>query len=148
MKTRRLTMAGATVEFLKQQYVEPGKQPQIVKDLAEEAIAFVEKNNLVTVPELAKETWRMEMMSPQQQLVSPFFLGGEVIQVAFPTNEMAHEANALVLGYTPALVEGRDHRGEDASEVHRAIIPVGRVAGARAARKPATRFPAGCSHAS
>src|SRR5262249_47223945 len=49
-------------------------------------------NNLVTVPPLASETWRMKMMSPQRQLVNPFFTGGEVISVSFPTNTMAHEA--------------------------------------------------------
>jgi uncharacterized protein (DUF885 family) len=34
----------------------------------------------------------MEMMSPQRQLINPFFTGGEVITVSFPTNTMAHEA--------------------------------------------------------
>jgi uncharacterized protein (DUF885 family) len=41
---------------------------------------------------LASETWRMEMMSPQRQLVNPFFTGGETISVSFPTNTMSHEA--------------------------------------------------------
>jgi len=67
----------------------------MIRDLALEAIKFVEDNNLVTVTELAKETWRMEMMTPERQLVSPFFLGGEVIQVSFPTNTMAHEQKMM-----------------------------------------------------
>jgi uncharacterized protein (DUF885 family) len=83
------------LEHVKNLYVEPGKQPQMIRDLALEAIKFVEDNNLVTVPELAKETWRMEMMTPERQLVSPFFLGGEVIQVSFPTNTMAHEQKMM-----------------------------------------------------
>jgi uncharacterized protein (DUF885 family) len=33
----------------------------------------------------------MEMMSPEAQKVSPFFLGGEEIQVSFPTDSMSHE---------------------------------------------------------
>jgi uncharacterized protein (DUF885 family) len=83
------------LEHVKNLYVEPGKQPEMIRDLALEAIKFVEDNNLVTVPELAKETWRMEMMTPERQLVSPFFLGGEVIQVSFPTNTMAHEQKMM-----------------------------------------------------
>ena len=83
------------LEHVKNLYVEPGKQPEMIRDLALEAIKFVEDNNLVTVPELAKESWRMEMMTPERQLVSPFFLGGEVIQVSFPTNTMAHEQKLM-----------------------------------------------------
>src|SRR6185369_1187575 len=63
------------LEHVKNLYVEPGKQPEMIRDLALEAIKFVEDHDLVTVPELAKETWRMEMMTPERQLVSPFFLG-------------------------------------------------------------------------
>src|ERR1043165_2948363 len=76
------------LEHVKNLYVDPGKQPEMIRDLALEAIKFVEDHDLVTVPELAKESWRMEMMTPERQLVSPFFLGGEVIQVSFPTNTM------------------------------------------------------------
>jgi uncharacterized protein (DUF885 family) len=83
------------LEHVKNLYVDPGKQPEMIRDLALEAIKFVEDHNLVTVPELAKESWRMEMMTPERQLVSPFFLGGEVIQVSFPTNTMAHEQKMM-----------------------------------------------------
>ncbi len=83
------------LEHVKNKYVEPGKQPEMIKDLAYEAIDYVEKNNLVTVPPLARESWRMEMMSPERQLVSPFFLGGETILVSYPTNTMAHEQKMM-----------------------------------------------------
>jgi hypothetical protein len=83
------------LEHVKNQHVEPGKQAELVKELALEAIDFLEKNNLITIPPLAKETWRMEMMTPEQQLVSPFFLGGEVIKVSYPTNTMSHEAKLM-----------------------------------------------------
>ncbi len=83
------------LEYVKTLYVEPGKQPELIRDLALEAIKFVEDHELVTVPELARSTWRMEMMTPERQLVSPFFLGGEVIQVSFPTNTMAHEQKMM-----------------------------------------------------
>ena len=83
------------LEHVKTLYVEPGKQPEMIRDLALEAIKFVEDNDLVTVPQLAKDTWRMEMMTPERQLVSPFFLGGETILVSFPTNTMAHEQKMM-----------------------------------------------------
>ena len=34
----------------------------------------------------------MIMMTPERQLVSPFFTGGEIISVAFPTSTMSHDA--------------------------------------------------------
>lgn len=85
----------AALEKVKNDHVEPGKQPEIIRFLALEAIEYLEKHDLVTIPPLAKETWRMEMMTPQQQLVSPFFLGGETIQVSFPTSTMSHEAKEM-----------------------------------------------------
>src|SRR5262249_21395698 len=83
------------LEQVKNLYVEPGKQPQMIRDLALEAIKFVDDHDLVTVPQLARDTWRMEMMTPERQLVSPFFLGGEVILVSFPTNTMSHEQKMM-----------------------------------------------------
>jgi uncharacterized protein (DUF885 family) len=80
------------VEKVKTLHVEPGKQPELIRDLALEAIDFLQQHGLVTVPPLARETWRMQMMSPQRQLINPFFTGGEVISISFPTNTMAHEA--------------------------------------------------------
>ncbi|HEX6134617.1 MAG TPA: DUF885 family protein [Longimicrobiales bacterium] len=81
----------AALERVKTLHVEPGAQTELTRRLAEEAIEFVESRDLVTVPPLAKEIWRMEMLSPEQQKVAPFYLGGEVIQVSFPTDEMVHE---------------------------------------------------------
>jgi uncharacterized protein (DUF885 family) len=83
------------LEYVKTRYVEPGAQPELIRNLAFEAIEFVEKNNLLTVPKLARESWRMEMMSPERQLVSPFFLGGETIIVSYPTNTMSHEQKLM-----------------------------------------------------
>ncbi len=83
------------LEKTKNSYVEPGKQPQLIRDLALEGLKFAEKNNLVTVPELAKETWRMEMMTPERQLVNPFFLGGETLIVSYPTNSMTFDQRMM-----------------------------------------------------
>lgn len=83
------------LEHVKNLYVEPGKQPALIRELALEAIEFIDKNDLISVPTLAKQSWRMEMMTPERQLVAPFFLGGEVIQVSYPTNTMSHEAKMM-----------------------------------------------------
>lgn len=83
------------LEKVKTMYVDPGKQPDLIRDLAHEAEEYVEKNDLVTVPPLAKETWRMEMLSPERQLQSPFFLGGESILVSYPTDTMTQEEKLM-----------------------------------------------------
>ncbi len=83
------------LEHVKNLHVEPGAQPELIRQLADEAVGFLEERDLVTIPPLAKETWRMEMLSPEAQLVSPFFLGGEVIQVSFPTSGMSHEQKMM-----------------------------------------------------
>jgi len=85
----------AAMEKVKNSYVEPGRQPDLVRDLARQAEAFLDQHDWVTVPPLAREDWRMEMLSPERQRVSPFFLGGETIQVSYPTAEMTDEEKLM-----------------------------------------------------
>lgn len=85
------------LEAVKQKYVEPGKQPEMIRDMAFEAIEYLEKNDLVSVPPVARDGWRMEMMTPERQLIAPFFLGGETILVSYPTNGMTHEQKLMSL---------------------------------------------------
>ena len=85
------------VEKIKTMYVEPGKQPELIRDLAHEAEKFLDDHNLVTVPSVAHETWRMEMMTPDRQLVNPFFTGGEVISVSYPVNSMTYEQKLMTM---------------------------------------------------
>jgi hypothetical protein len=100
----------AALEAVKQAYVAPGEQPELVRRLAREAVAFVTEKELVTVPPLADEIWRMQMMPPRQQLVSPFFLGGEVIQIAYPTDSMAHDDKLMSLrGNNPHFSKATVH---------------------------------------
>jgi hypothetical protein len=82
----------------------------LIRDFAREAIDYVKKNDLVTVPKGAEETWRMEMMSPERQLVAPFFLGGETILVAYPTDTMTHEQKMMSLrGNNPHFARAVTH---------------------------------------
>ena len=83
------------LEKVKQHHVEPGYQPEMIDSLAEQAIRFVESRDLVTIPTLAKEFWRMYMLTPEEQRFAPFFLGGESILVAYPTDDMEEETKVM-----------------------------------------------------
>jgi uncharacterized protein (DUF885 family) len=83
------------LEHVKDMHVPPGEQPEAIRKLAVEGIDYMEAHDLVTVPQLAKETWRMEMMTPERQLVNPFFTGDEVISVSYPTDTMTFEQRMI-----------------------------------------------------
>ena len=85
------------LEKVKEDYVPQGKQPELIKFLADEAVEFIESKNLITIPELAKEGWSMRMLSAQEQLTAPFFLGGESILIAYPTDGMTDTAKMMSL---------------------------------------------------
>jgi uncharacterized protein (DUF885 family) len=98
------------LEAVKNKYVEPGKQPELIRRQAFEAIEFLEKNDLVTIPKIARESWRMEMMSPERQLIAPFFLGGETILVSYPTSGMTHEQKMMSMrGNNPHFTHAVTH---------------------------------------
>ena len=78
-------------DHVKTLHVKPGEQAKLIKTLALEAEEFLETRKLLTIPPLCKETWRMQMMSASRQRVNPYFTGGEVISISFPTDEMAHK---------------------------------------------------------
>lgn len=105
----------AALEQVKRGHETPGTQPALVRTLAEEAIAYVQDNDLVTVPPLAAECWRMEMMSAERQKLNPFFLGGEAIVVSFPTHEMDHAEKEMSLR--------GNNRAFARATVHHELIP-------------------------
>ena len=85
------------LEKVKTLHVAPGDQPRLVRDLALQSEAFLDERDLLTIPDLAREVWRIEMMSPERQKMNPFFLGGEVIRVSFPTDTMSNEEKLMSL---------------------------------------------------
>ena len=87
----------AAMEKVKNTYVEPGKQPELIRGLARDAEAFFDKHDWVTIPALAREDWRMDMLSPERQKASPFFLGGESILVSYPTDDMSEDDKLMSL---------------------------------------------------
>lgn len=87
----------AAMEKVKTLYVAPGDQPAMVRGLAREAIDYLAANKLVTVPEVARRSWRMDMLTPESQLINPFFLGGDTILVSYPTDTMTHEQKMMTM---------------------------------------------------
>ncbi len=98
--SRQLGFGGDWQEALahvKTKHVSPGEQPELIVELAQEAIEFLEERDLITIPDLAKELWRIEMMSPARQKVNPYFTGGEIISISFPTDGMEHRDKLMSL---------------------------------------------------
>ena len=105
----------AAQEAVKNLAVDPGEKPGVVLDLERQSIDFIEARDWITLPPLAGEVWRMEMMSPERQRIAPFFLGGEVIQISYPTDEMTHQEKLMSMrGNNPHF---------NRATVHHELIP-------------------------
>ncbi len=105
----------AAQEAVKEMAVPPGDKPGVILDLERQSIDFIERNAQITLPPLAREVWRIEMMSPERQLVNPFFTGGEVISVSYPTASMSHEEKLMSMrGNNPHF---------NRATVHHELIP-------------------------
>jgi uncharacterized protein (DUF885 family) len=82
----------AALKKVKKAYVPPGQQDTSIAEHARTAIAFVKDRNLVTVPPLAEEIWRLTMVSPEGQKTIPYAAySGQNIMVAYAKDEMKHD---------------------------------------------------------
>lgn len=79
------------VEKVKDTYVPPGGQPVMIRELLDEAVAWLREKDALTVPAVGAESLHMIMMTPERQLVNPFFTGGSQISVSYPTDTMEYE---------------------------------------------------------
>ena len=105
----------AAQEAVKNRAVDPGRKPAVVRDLERESVEFVEARGWIDIAPLSREIWRMEMMSPERQRVAPFFLGGEVILISYPTDAMTHEEKLMSMrGNNPHF---------NRATVHHELIP-------------------------
>lgn len=97
----------AAQEKVKNSYVPAGTQPELIIKLYNDAQEFINKHKLYDAPAITHETWGMQMMSPERQLVSPFFLGGRDIIISYPTNTMEHEHKMMSMrGNNPYFSRG------------------------------------------
>jgi uncharacterized protein (DUF885 family) len=88
----------AALAKVKADYVPPGQQNDLVADLGREAVKFVTENNLVTVPPLCDETWRLNMSSVEVQKTLPFAAyGGQNMTVAYANEEMKTEDKLMAM---------------------------------------------------
>jgi len=83
------------LEKVKTMYVKPGEQPAAMLSLYTESVDFIKSHDLITIPPLAEETWRMRMMTPKEQLINPFFTGGEEFSISYPTNTMSQDEKLM-----------------------------------------------------
>ena len=82
----------AALERVKQDFVPPGEQDDLISAIAQEAIDFVKAGDLVTLPPLCEELWRVEMIPADNQRYWPFaFYGGNHVGVAYPTESMSND---------------------------------------------------------
>jgi hypothetical protein len=83
---------------VKGDYVPPGQQDELVAACGREAIQYVKSNDLVTVPPLCEETWRLTMLSPETQKTLPFAAyGGQGVLVAYAKDEMKQEDKVMTM---------------------------------------------------
>jgi hypothetical protein len=86
------------LQRVKEDFVPPGKQDDLSAEIAKEAMAFLEKRNLVTVPDLCAETWYLKMLGKREQETLPYAVYfGQAIGIAYPTDEMSLEKKLMSL---------------------------------------------------
>lgn len=82
----------AALKKVKDDHVGPGEQDELVTRFGREAVKFVRDRDLVTVPPLCEETWRLFMLSPESQKTLPFAAyGGQSMLVAYAAESMKNE---------------------------------------------------------
>ena len=105
----------AALEHTKNLAPPPGEKPWAIFDIADYSEDFFEDMGAVTMAPLAREVWRLEMQSPARQLINPFFSGGEVTRVSYPTDAMTHQDKLMSMrGNTPHF---------NFATVHHELIP-------------------------
>jgi hypothetical protein len=88
----------AALAEVKEDSVPPGEQDELVASIAREMIAWLDERELVTIPSLCREVWRVRMIPREDQRLYPFaFYGGQTVDVAYPTADMEHDAKLAAL---------------------------------------------------
>lgn len=105
----------AALEHVKNLAPAPGEVPWAIFDIAKYSEEFVERDDSVTMPALSREIWRLAMQTPERQLINPFFSGGEVTRLSYPTDGMTHQDKMMSMrGNTPHF---------NFATVHHELIP-------------------------
>ncbi len=82
----------AALEKVKNDHAPPGEMANVIAAQVRETIKFLKDRELITIPPLAEETWRLTMIGPEEQKVLPFAAyGGQNIMVAAAAESMKYE---------------------------------------------------------
>jgi len=86
----------AGLEYVKDQFVPPGEQDELVAQYAREAADFVIERDLLTVPKLCREAWTVNMVEEKRQKTMPYALySGNKVIVAYAGSGMGHEQKLM-----------------------------------------------------
>jgi hypothetical protein len=85
----------AALEYTKSLAPPPGEAPWAIYEIADYSENFIAKEHSVTMAPLAREIWRLAMQSPERQLINPFFSGGEVTRLSYPTDGMSFDERLM-----------------------------------------------------
>lgn len=82
----------AAIARVKEKHAKPGEQDALAVKTEREAIQFLKDHDLVTIPALCEETWRVERIQTEQQKIWPFMVYfGPAMGVSYPSEWMKHE---------------------------------------------------------
>lgn len=88
----------AALAKVKEDYVPPGQQADTVSAQALEVIRLVKDRDLLTVPPICEESWRVSMIGADAQKVLPFAAyGGQNIMVAYATEAMKNDDKLMAM---------------------------------------------------
>ncbi|MFT7319352.1 DUF885 family protein [Congregibacter sp.] len=92
----------AALEYTKELAPPPGEKPWRIFKIGDYSENYIENMDIITLPPLAREVWRLAMQTPERQLINPFFTGGEETRVSYPANTMMHKDKRMSMrGNTP-----------------------------------------------
>lgn len=88
----------AALAKVKDEFVPPGQQDDLVGSVAREALAFVRGKAFATVPAGCEETWRIAMLSPEGLKTVPYAAyGGQEIMVAYAREDLRQDDKLMVM---------------------------------------------------
>jgi uncharacterized protein (DUF885 family) len=88
----------AALARVKSDYAPPGKQDELIARIAREATDFVRRRNLVEVPLLCRESWRLAMVSPEGLKTLPYAAyGGRDMLVAYANAALDQDEKLMVM---------------------------------------------------
>lgn len=86
----------AALVKIKELHAPPGGQPEVALTEARKAIQFVKDHDLVTIPPLAEETWRLSMIGVAQQKSLPYAVyGSPHMMIAYAHESMSQEEKLM-----------------------------------------------------